>query len=114
MRFAVFETWDSTAISSLVSSSRVAYLWQDPRAIMDLFDEPIEEVGKKLDAQCGEAPGHSTRVTKFAVALAKKMGLPKSEIGVIWRGAYFHNVGKLEISDDILRRSGDPSPEDLM
>ena len=45
---------------------------------------------------------HSLRVTKYAVMLAKELGLSHEEIDIIEHTGYFHDIGKLGISDTIL------------
>jgi len=78
-------------------------------ALSDLeksYDMTLEALGDALDLKDAETYGHTRRVTAFTIAIAKKMGLPKEEIGVIARGAFLHDVGKIAIPDDIL---GKPS-----
>lgn len=46
--------------------------------------------------------GHSERVGRYAVWIAKKLGLPDDEIQTIKIGAFLHDIGKIEISEEIL------------
>ncbi len=48
--------------------------------------------------------GHSKRVTRCAVTLAEKMGLPESFQKIISRASILHDIGKVGISDSILRK----------
>src|ERR1700680_4079154 len=50
--------------------------------------------------------GHSRRVTAFTIAIARAMGLAGDQIRIIARGAFLHDIGKMAIPDDILRKPG--------
>ncbi len=50
--------------------------------------------------------GHSRRVTEYAVTIAKKMGLSKSQVQHIRYAGYLHDIGKIGISDAILNKKG--------
>src|SRR6266478_2282261 len=70
------------------------------------YDITLEALGDALDLKDAETEGHSRRVTAFTIAIARKMGLPKEEINVIARGAFLHDIGKMAIPDNILRKPG--------
>jgi response regulator RpfG family c-di-GMP phosphodiesterase len=48
--------------------------------------------------------GHSARVSLYSGELAKVMGMPASEVVLIARAGMLHDLGKLVILDDILRK----------
>ncbi|MBL7197493.1 MAG: HD-GYP domain-containing protein [Candidatus Omnitrophica bacterium] len=50
--------------------------------------------------------GHSRRVTKYSVEIAKELGLSNDEIEVINRAGKLHDIGKIGIKDDILFYEG--------
>jgi len=50
--------------------------------------------------------GHSKRVTKCAMAIARKMGFPSEKQMVLERASILHDLGKLDIVDEILRKRG--------
>ena len=52
------------------------------------------------------------RVTAYTIAIARKMGLQKEEINVIARGAFLHDIGKMAIPDNILRKPGKLTEEE--
>ncbi|HYL16394.1 MAG TPA: HD domain-containing phosphohydrolase [Terriglobales bacterium] len=64
----------------------------------------LDDLAKRTDAAAPQ--NHSQRVTAYTVAIARAMGLPKDEIRVIARGAFLHDIGKMAISDAILRKPG--------
>lgn len=50
--------------------------------------------------------GHSKRVAKYSAAIAKAMKLPRKEQRVVERAAILHDLGKLGVMDDILKKPG--------
>ena len=70
------------------------------------YDVTLEALGDALDLKDSETEGHSKRVTAYAIALARAMGIPPEDIKIIARGAFLHDIGKMAIPDDILRKPG--------
>ena len=86
------------------------------RAMTDLersYDMILEALGDALDLKDAETEGHSKRVTAFTIAIARAMGLRKEDISVIARGAFLHDIGKMAIPDDILRKPGKLTPDEM-
>lgn len=77
------------------------------------YDITLEALGEALDLRDAETEGHSRRVTAFTIAIAKRMGLQKDEISIIARGAFLHDIGKMAIPDNILRKPGKLTPEEV-
>jgi response regulator RpfG family c-di-GMP phosphodiesterase len=85
-------------------------------ALTDLersYDITLEALGDALDLRDAETEGHSRRVTAFTIAIARKMALPKETINVIARGAFLHDIGKIAIPDNILRKPGKLTDEEM-
>ena len=76
------------------------------------YDVTLEALGDALDLKDSETEGHSKRVTAYAIALARAMGIPPEEIKIIARGAFLHDIGKMAIPDEILRKPGKLTPEE--
>jgi putative nucleotidyltransferase with HDIG domain len=76
------------------------------------YDVTLEALGDALDLKDSETEGHSKRVTAYTIALARAMGIAPAEIKVIARGAFLHDVGKMAIPDEILRKPGSLTPEE--
>jgi putative nucleotidyltransferase with HDIG domain len=79
------------------------------------YDVTLEALGDALDLKDSETEGHSKRVTAYTIAGARHGHSPE-EIKVIARGAFLHDIGKMAIPDEILRKPGKLTPEeqDLM
>ncbi len=76
------------------------------------YDVTLEALGDALDLKDSETEGHSKRVTAYAIALARATGIPPNEIKVIARGAFLHDIGKMAIPDEILRKPGKLTAEE--
>jgi len=85
------------------------------RAIADLersYDITLEALGNALDLKDAETEGHSKRVTAYSIVLARAMNIDASEVKVIARGAYLHDIGKMAIPDAILSKPGKLTAEE--
>ena len=51
-----------------------------------------------------ETEEHARRVTELTIILSHLIGIPDSEIPLIWCGAMLHDIGKLAIPQNILRK----------
>ncbi len=49
--------------------------------------------------------GHSLRVTKFAIMIAKAMGLPEDQIDELHRGGHMHDIGKVRWNEEDFRKT---------
>ncbi len=67
-------------------------------------DETLRALGYALDLRDNETAGHSQRVTRYCLELAKAMHCSSDELKTIVRGAYLHDIGKIGVPDAILRK----------
>jgi putative nucleotidyltransferase with HDIG domain len=89
----------------------VSSLEESQRARERSYVEAVGAVVTAADARDHETTGHSFRVAHYAIALARAMGLQGGELKAIEWGALLHDVGKMVVPDDILRKVG-PLTED--
>ncbi len=75
------------------------------------YVEAVGAVVTAADARDHETTGHSFRVALYAATLAKEMGIHGEELKAIEWGALLHDVGKMVVPDEILRKVG-PLTED--
>ncbi len=68
------------------------------------YDATIEGWAHALELRDGETEGHSHRVAAMTVKLAEKMGISGDDLVQIYRGALLHDIGKMAIPDDILKK----------
>ncbi|MBU1109570.1 MAG: HD domain-containing protein [Candidatus Riflebacteria bacterium] len=70
----------------------------------ELFRNTVEALSAAIDAKDPYTHGHSRRVTNYSVAIAKEMGLPQDQVENIRISALLHDIGKLGVSEAILRK----------
>src|ERR1700690_3485599 len=92
--------------------ARTEMLRQAMEDLEHSYDVTLEALGDALDLKDSETEGHSKRVTAYTIALARAMGISPVEIKVIARGAFLHDIGKMAIPDEILRKPGKLTPEE--
>lgn len=76
------------------------------------YDATIEGWSRALDLRDKETEGHTQRVTKLTLIMAKKVGLSKEELVHVRRGALLHDIGKMGIPDSILHKPGPLTDEE--
>jgi putative nucleotidyltransferase with HDIG domain len=111
-RDALQESHDYQQSLEQVVRARTEMLRQAMEDLEHSYDVTLEALGDALDLKDSETEGHSKRVTAYTIALARAMGIPPAAIKVIARGAFLHDIGKMAIPDEILRKPGTLSPEE--
>ena len=81
------------------------------RALTNAYDSTLEGWVRALDLRDRETEGHTRRVTKLTVELARRVGVPEDELVHVRRGALLHDIGKIGIPDAVLKKPG-PLDED--
>jgi len=74
--------------------------------LIEAYDTTLEGWTRALELRDKETEDHSRRVTELTVTLAKAMGLKGEELLDVRRGAVLHDIGKMGIPDEILRKRG--------
>lgn len=59
-----------------------------------------------IDAKDPYTKGHSTSVSRYSEALARAINLPEDEVQRIKLGALLHDVGKIGIPENVLKKPG--------
>jgi putative nucleotidyltransferase with HDIG domain len=73
---------------------------------MEAYDATLEGWARALELRDKETENHSRRVTELTIILAKAMGIHGDELIHIRRGAILHDIGKMGVPDQILRKPG--------
>jgi PAS domain S-box-containing protein len=76
------------------------------------YDRTLEGWSRALDLRDREAEGHTQRVAKLTVELARRLNVPEHNLPHIRRGALLHDIGKMGIPDRILFKPGKLTDEE--
>lgn len=74
--------------------------------IEELFLEGVQTLVHALEAKDAYTKGHSARVTEYASRTARLLGLSDSDIQIIELGAELHDIGKIGVREEVLRKPG--------
>ncbi len=101
------------AIDNFVSTMskaqwRVLHLheMQGMRAVVNALLVALESKDRYLQ-------GHASRVSSFAVAVGRRLGLPRDELKYLEYAALLHDVGKIGVHEDILNKPGKLTVEEF-
>ncbi|WP_022797492.1 HD domain-containing phosphohydrolase [Thermus islandicus] len=72
------------------------------RALRLTREAALKALSRVLECRDLETKGHTERVAELAVRLAKALGFPDLE--GLRLGAYFHDLGKLALPDEVLKK----------
>ncbi|HTV53868.1 MAG TPA: HD domain-containing phosphohydrolase [Terriglobia bacterium] len=90
----------------LMVEERTRQLQKALDQIEETYDQTLEALGAALDLRDASTAGHSSRVTRYALAVARAMDCSADELHELTRGAYLHDIGKIGIPDGILLKDG--------
>ncbi len=72
----------------------------------------LQMMAQAVDLKDPYTSNHSQRVSRYAVRIARAMGLPEDEVERIRVGGLMHDIGKIGISGRIIRKPGKLTPEE--
>lgn len=87
-------------------------LQEKSRQLAEAYDATLEGWSRALELRDQETEGHSQRVTRLTIALARSMSVPDHELIHIRRGTLLHDIGKMGVPDHILLKSGQLSAQE--
>lgn len=93
--------------------SEVEHLKINQSKIENLFEQTIKAFVNAIDARVDYAEGHSVRVADYAYMLAQMNGKSEEECKDIYQAALLHDVGKIGIPDEILKKDSDLTEEEV-
>ena len=111
-RRLVLENRDYQRNLEIQVEERTAQLKGALEQLEQSYDDTLEALGGALDLKDAETEGHSKRVTAFTIAIAKAMKVDTSLLPQIARAAFLHDIGKMAIPDQILRKPGPLTAEE--
>ncbi len=93
-------------------AERTGQLRQALQQIERGYEETLQALGAAIDLRDTETAGHSQRVCRYSVAIARAMAWSEEQLGSLARGAHLHDIGKLGIPDAILLKPGPLTPDE--
>jgi diguanylate cyclase (GGDEF)-like protein/putative nucleotidyltransferase with HDIG domain len=81
--------------------------------IASLNMRTIEALALAIEAKDHTTHTHLQRVRTYAVAVAKELNLPESEIEALRAAALLHDIGKLAVPEQIINKPGKLTPEEF-
>jgi putative nucleotidyltransferase with HDIG domain len=79
----------------------------------EFFASVVRALTSAIDAKDPYTCGHSDRVARLAVALARRMGCSAEELDTIYLSGLLHDIGKIGIDDNVLRKPGALTEEEF-
>ena len=73
----------------------------------------IRALAAALDARDPYTAGHSERVSALSVMIGRGLKIGDSDLDVVRLGALLHDIGKIGLSDAVLRKPGPLTPEEF-
>ena len=74
------------------------------RNMRDLFISTIKSLAAAIDAKDPYTRGHSDRVARLSLAIAREMSLDRQNVERVQIAALLHDVGKIGLDDAVLRK----------
>ncbi len=79
----------------------------------EFFASVVRALTSAIDAKDPYTCGHSDRVARLSVCLARELGCSKDDMNTIYLSGLLHDIGKIGIDDQVLRKPGPLTPEEL-
>ncbi|HKY32703.1 MAG TPA: HD domain-containing phosphohydrolase [Candidatus Polarisedimenticolia bacterium] len=78
-----------------------------------LFLGTIKALAAAIDEKDPYTRGHSERVNRYSLAIARRLGVGRQELRNVTVGALLHDIGKIGIEDAILRKPASLSDKEF-
>lgn len=79
---------------------------EQARQLEALLMDALRSLASAIETRDDYTGGHVERVARYAAATAREMGLHRDEVRALWVGALLHDVGKIGVSDQVLKKPG--------
>ena len=86
---------------------------QEPSSALAFLPDAIRTIEQALQERDSYTGSHSARVSRYATAIAQELRLTARDQLEILLGAELHDIGKIGVPDEVLRKEGRLSAEEL-
>jgi len=114
MRWLDLATWGCfLVLTSYVVGSLYEEKANQLREIQEAYQGILELIAKFIDSIDHHTENHSRRVADYSGEIARAMQLSETEIEDVRVGALLHDIGKVEISTDVLRKAAGLTADEM-
>lgn len=82
------------------------------RAVYQGYMDTMSALAATIDAKDPYTRGHSVRVTRYSLQIARQLNLPTRNLDTVMYAAVLHDIGKIGIDEAILRKPGLLTPKE--
>ncbi|HTG49345.1 MAG TPA: HD domain-containing phosphohydrolase [Gemmatimonadales bacterium] len=86
---------------------------EQSQRIQELFLQGVQMLARALEAKDAYTRGHSIRVSRYAVATARRMGFQGALLDGIRLGGELHDIGKIGTRESVLHKPGSLTAEEF-
>jgi len=76
------------------------------------YKETVASLVAAVDAKDSYTKGHQERVAKTVWGIGKKIGMEEESLGLLYQAAKLHDIGKIGVPEQILRKPGSLNKEE--
>lgn len=103
--------WGGFLVTTAYAVGTLAERDQARRAQLEAaYRGVVEIMARFIDAVDRSTENHSRRVAERAVEIARELGMGDEDIETLRVAAYLHDIGKVEVSTDVLQKASQLSP----
>lgn len=95
-------------IVGLLAEKQRRYIKQ----LKETYIATLKALAETTDARDSYTQGHSERVAKYAVLIAREMLLTERQIYYLEQAALLHDIGKIAVPDTVLHKTGSLNEEE--
>lgn len=111
--FYAYKLQETTYFKTL-SNIRMLYITTQP-VFNSLSNEikQLNEIVKKVEEKDMYTNNHGERLGEYALKIGEKLNISKDKFESLYYAALFHDIGKINIPDEILKKPGKLTPEEF-
>jgi PAS domain S-box-containing protein len=100
------QTLAGQAAIAIDTSQLFDNLQRSNQELTQAYDTTLEGWARALELRDRETEGHTRRVTDLTLRLARRLGINDDDLINIYRGVLLHDIGKMGVPDQILKKTG--------
>lgn len=77
---------------------------------LESAEDVLCTLGLSVESRDPYTAGHCERLAEYATQLGRHLGLNSEELVALRRGGYLHDLGKITVPDEILKKGSDLNP----